>query len=198
MAMEAVLAAYRARGREGQTNYAFALNQYAVPILTSAGRLSDAEAAERAGIAVFHAVQGKDPPTLLVGLGKVLIDRGDLRAAEQALAQALALQAAAGDAISSFHAAALYEQGRLAVARGDLATGRARFDEDLALQRQQGAGSTREAARALAGIASTLASAERPARCRALLGEASAIDARILAPTHPERQAIERDLATCP
>ena len=113
-------------------------------------------------------------------------------------AQALALQAAAGDAISSFHAAALYEQGRLAVARGDLATGRARFDEDLALQRQQGAGSTREAARALAGIASTLASAERPARCRALLGEASAIDARILAPTHPERQAIERELATCP
>ena len=57
---------------------------------------------------------------------------------------------------------------------------------------------SRSSARTLAGLAAALDELTRSARCRPLLGEAAAILARFLAPTHPERQAVEKALAACP
>jgi len=196
--MESVLAAMRAHGLDRQANYAFALNQYAVPVLLSSGDLAGAEAKAREAIAVFRATQGKDPPFLLANLAEILVARGKLDEADRVVASALELMGRDEYAAGLFRAVALNQAARVAAARGDLAKAGDLFGRALAVERHQAPDGTRETALTLAGLASTLRGEDRARRCRDLLGEAARIDARLLAPTHPERLAIEKDLAACP
>ena len=197
-AIESVLEAMRKRGRQGTANYAYALNQLATPVLVSSGDAAGAEARLREAAAVFRKAEGSDNAWILSNLAGVLIDRGKRAEAHQLLLAADRIDAANGGRESLFHVETLHGLGRLALAAGDRTTARSDFEGELGILRRQTPEGSRLTARALDSLLSSLEVADRDRRCRELAGEAMAIDARILAPTHPERLAVEGLLASCP
>jgi tetratricopeptide (TPR) repeat protein len=197
-AIESVLESMREQGRSVSANYAFALNQLATPVLIWAGDRAGAEARLREAAEVFRRAQGSDNAWILSNLAGVLIDRGERPEARRLLSAADAIDAANGGRESLFHADTLHGFGRLALAAGDRATARREFEQELAMLRREAPDGSRITARALVAVLSTLEGVEHDRRCRELAGEAAAIDARILAPGHPERRAIEHVLAACP
>ncbi len=193
----AEVVAVQRRTAAASTNFAYTLNQVATVAL-AAGDLFAAEAAGREAVATFQAATGERSSWLLSILGGVLLQGGKLDEAAALLAEAAALERAAGQNEGAFHAENVHYLGDLALRRGERDLARKKFEEALALWRSSTPDGSRSSARTLARLAMALDEPERSARCRPLLGEAAAILARFLAPAHPERLAVERELAACP
>jgi len=194
-ALEEVLAALRELGRDRQPVYAYALNQLGSVVLVAAGDLAGAEEHSRQAVAVYRAAEGRDNAWLEANLALILLDRGEAAEARRLVAAA---DAGITDRDSFFYADVLDGRARLAALDGDAAAARRGFEQELALLRRQSPEGSRQTARALLGVLSTLGEPERRQRCRELAGEAAGIDARLLAAGHPERRRAERALARCP
>ncbi len=193
----AEVVAVQRRTAAASTSFAYTLNQVAAVAL-AAGDLAGAESAGREAVATFQAVTGERSSWLLSILGGVLLQSDKLDEAAAVLTEAAALERAAGQNEGAFHAENVHFLGDLALRRGERDEARRRFEEALVLWRASTPEGSRSSARTLAGLVVALDEPERSARCRPLLGEADAILTRFLAPTHPERLAVEKALAACP
>ena len=179
--------------------YAYAAHQAAM-LRLNLGDAAGAEPFARLACAHFEATEPGVPTTAWVEstLARVLTAQRRLAEASEVLSRALTADERAGVASGSFHADVVDAAGDLALARGEPAVARRRFETALALRREAAPEGNRQTARDLRGLAGSLPPAERASRCRELLGEAVAQLGRSLAPDHPERLAAERELATCP
>ena len=175
----------------------------AAHIARHAGDLALADRRGRAAWEHFHTTEPNhsNAAWAAAALARALVASGDLGEAGELVRRALAIDERAGATESTFHADVLDAAAELALARGapaDRAEARRRFEASLALRRRFSPDGSRATAFALHGLADALAGDERATRCRPLLAEAVAIYGRVLAPSHPERRAAERDLAACP
>ncbi|MEO8196893.1 MAG: serine/threonine-protein kinase [Thermoanaerobaculia bacterium] len=193
----AEVVAVQRRTAAASTNFAYTLNQVATVAL-AAGDPAAAELAGREAVATYQAAAGERSSWLLTVLGGVLLQRGKLGEAAALLTEAERLEREAGQNEGAFHAENVHGRGDLALHRVERAEARRLFAEALALWRSSAPEGSRSSARTLIGLLAALDEPERSARCRPLLGEAAAILARFLAPSHPERLAVEKSFAACP
>ncbi len=171
--------------------------QHAATLRVAAGEFQAAEKLAREAVGFMRTANGTDEPAMLAGLAAALIGQGRLAEARVELAQADRIQRERGEVAGAWRAETLLQRGRAAALAGERAAARLDLEAAAELSSQAAEGGNRSTARALFALLQVLDPAERERRCGELLERATRIEARFLAPDHPERREMERALTLC-
>ncbi|MEO8277942.1 MAG: hypothetical protein ABI639_17160, partial [Thermoanaerobaculia bacterium] len=125
-------------------------------------------------------------------------EQGRLGEAREALARVDRIQQARGELDGAWRAETLLQLGILAARSGAREEAGKYLEAAAELSSRAVAGGNRSTARAWLALTRVLAAPARERRCGELLARAVAIEARFLAPDHPERREMEAALAACP